>query len=280
MIQDLMLPITGTSGDENALEAAIALAAHLEAHLAVVASTNLPMPFPPPWGMGPADLLAQAYDNLREQGQAHAERLRKRLQKEAISWELRTPESLLIEPPQVMALHARYADLTVITAPVPQADDAALARDCFSSLLFESGRPLLLIPAHCSLALPMRHVVVAWQPTRESTRALHDALPLLARAESVDVVTVDAAVNEFRHGEDPGVDIGTHLARHDLTVSVVSLQRGDKSIAAALMRHAAESGAQCLVAGGYGHSRLREWVLGGTTRELLHAPSLPILFSR
>lgn len=279
MIQDLMLPITGASGDDNALEAAIALAAHLDAHLAVVDNTDLPTLFPPAWGLAPADLLDEAYDTLREQGQAHAERLRKRLRKETISWELRTPESLLTEPSQVMALHARYADLAVVTAPAPQTDDAALVRGCFTSLLFESGRPVLLIPAHCSLALPMRHVVVAWQPTRESTRALHDALPLLARAESIDVVTVDATVGERRHGEDPGVDIGTHLARHDLAVNVVALQRRDKSIAAALLRHAAESGAQCLVAGGYGHSRRREWMLGGTTRELLHAPGLPILFS-
>jgi nucleotide-binding universal stress UspA family protein len=274
-----MLPVTGTAGDDNALEAAIALAAHLDAHLAVVDATGLPMPFPPAWGIAPSDILADAYDDLRERGRAHAERLRKRLQKEAISWDLRAPESLLIEPPQIMALHARYADLVVITAPDPQADNASLARDCFSSLLFESGRPVLMVPTHQSLVLPMRHVVIAWRPARECTRALHDSLPLLRRADSVDVVIVDPAVSELRHGQDPGVDIATHLARHGLSVNVVCLPRGERKISAALVHHAIESGAQCLVAGGYGHSRLREWMLGGTTRELLQAPSLPILFS-
>jgi nucleotide-binding universal stress UspA family protein len=279
MIQDLLLPITGTPGDDNALEAAIALAAHLDAHLAVLDSTNLPMPFPPAWGMAPSELMAQAYDDLEARQNANAERLRTRLRKEVIAWELRTPESLLVEPPQLMALHARYADLTVVAAPDPQADDDTLARSCFSALLFESGRPILVIPARHSPTLPLRHIVVAWQPTRESTRALHDALPLLARAASVDLVIVDPAVSELRHGEDPGADIATHLSRHDLKVNVVALPSGGATVAAALLRHAAESGAQCLVAGGYGHSRLREWMLGGTTRELLQAPTLPILFS-
>lgn len=279
-IQDLLLPITGTAGDNNAMAAAIALSAHFDAHLSVVEPINLPMPFTGSWGTMPDTRMSELYRDLRDKGSDNAARLRQKLDKEGISFDVRTAESLINEPPQLLSLQAHYADLVIVTAPNPEADDAAVARDFFTALLFESGRPVLAIPPHRPIELPLRHVVIAWQPTREATRALHDALPLLAGANSVDVVTVDAIVGEMHHGEDPGVDIAGHLARYDLNVNVVSQPRhGNEAVATTLLRHAAESGAQLLVAGGYGHSRLREWMLGGTTRELLQAIHLPILFS-
>ena len=99
------------------------------------------------------------------------------------------------------------------------------------------------------------------------------------RAESVDVVAIAPEPGESRYGDVPGADIGEHLARHGLKVNVVGLQRGAMTVATALLRHAAETDAQLLVAGGYGHSRLREWVLGGTTDDLMRAMDLPVLFS-
>jgi len=279
MIQDLMLPITGTAGDESALSAAVALASAFGAHLSVVQPVNLPMPIPGPWGITPDLVQSEMYAQLRAEADERATKLRSRLDKEGISWEVRVDEARFTEPPRAMARQARYADLSVMAAPKQGADDGGVARAFFSSMLFESGRPVLAIPAHHPAKLPFRHVVVAWKPTREATRALHDALTMLTGATSIDVVTVDPVVSDFDHGPYPGVDIATHLARHDLTVNVVSLPRSGQTVATALLRHAAESDAQLLIAGGYGHSRLREWVLGGTTRELLQALHLPIFFS-
>ncbi|MFC5577929.1 hypothetical protein ACFPOA_07900 [Lysobacter niabensis] len=279
MIHDLMLPITGTTGDDNAVTAAISLAANYGAHVSVVQSVILPLPIPGPWGITPDLMLSEMYAELRAEATKQEVSLRNRLDKESISWEVRVDETKFVEPPSAMALQARYADLSVMTAPARGADDAARVRTFFSALLFESGRPVLVIPPHHAAELPLRHVVVAWKPCREAARALHDALPLLSEATSVDVVIVDPVVGDKDHGEDPGVDIARHLARHGLTVNVVNRPRNDQTVATALLRHAAESGAQLLVAGGYGHSRLREWALGGTTRELLQAIHLPILFS-
>ena len=279
MYKELMLPITGSAGDGNAMEVAITLATGFDAHLAVVDSTNLPMPFPPSWGVAPSEVLALAYDELQQRADKSAERLRHRLEKESISWEVRTPESILVEPPHLLSLHARYADLVVMTAPDADEDKTQVVRECFTAILFGSGRPVLVVPPH-PVTAPVRHLVVAWQPTPEATRALHDALPLLRQAASVDVVSVDPSVDDLRHGDDPGVDIATHLSRHGLRVNVVALPRAGMSVAEVLLRHAKESGAHCLIAGGYGHSRLREWFLGGTTRELLALARLPVLFSR
>lgn len=280
MINDLMLPMTGTTGDENALEASIALAESLGAHLSVIESINLPMPMANAWGLTPDMAMASVYEELRETGEANAARLRGRLQRESISWEVRVVESFSVDAPSSIALHARYADVAILTAaPQRPARDAAVADAFFDALLFESGRPLLVIPPHHPIVLPIAHAVVAWQPSRESTRALHDALPLLRNAKTVDVVMVDPVIGESHHGEQPGADIATHLARQGIRVNVVVHARQHETVATALLRHAAESGAQLLVAGGYGHSRMREWVLGGTTRELLEAICLPILFS-
>jgi nucleotide-binding universal stress UspA family protein len=279
MIQDLLLPITDTSGDPEAVAAAIALAATYGAHLSVVQPVSLPLPVPGPWGITPDFMQSEMYEEFRTNAEAKVAALRTRLGKENISWEVRMDETALVEPPRAMARQARYADLSVMAAPTHGADDHAIARAFFSSMLFESGRPVLVVPPQHPIELPIRHVVLAWKPSRESTRALHDALPLLARATSIDVVTVEPEVSDSEHGEDPGVDIATHLARHELQVNVVNLPRSGQTVATTLLRHAAATEAQLLVAGGYGHSRLREWALGGTTRELLLAIHLPILFS-
>ena len=279
MIRDLMLSITETAGDANATSAAIALAANYQAHLSVVQSANIPLEVPEPWALIPDQMLGEMYAELRAAAAAKAETLRARLGKEGLSWEVRTDETSVVEPRRAMALHARYADFCIMTAPERGADDAAKARAFFASMLFESGRPVLVVPTHHPIELPFRRVVVAWKPTRESTRALHDALILLAGTTSIDVVIVDPAIGDAQHGEDPGVDVATHLARHEVRVNVVNLSRSGQTVATTLLRHAAQIDAQLLVAGGYGHSRLREWVLGGTTRELLQAMHLPILFS-
>lgn len=279
MIHDLMLPITGTPGDANAISAGAALASTLGAHLAVVQPISLPLPVPGPWGVAPDELLGQFYAQLRTEAAQKAEQVRARLAKEPASWEVRVDDSVLVDAPRSMARQARYSDLAILAAPQEGADDAPVSRTFFSAMLFESGRPVLAVPAQGAVTIPFRHAVVAWVPTREATRAVHDALPLLAGAESIDLVTVDPMVGDMDHGADPGVDIATHLARQGLRVNVLSIAGGGRSVAAALLQHARESGAQLIVAGGYGHTRLREWALGGTTRELLHSGALPILFS-
>jgi nucleotide-binding universal stress UspA family protein len=280
MIRDLIVPMTGAAGAENALASAIALAEAQNAHLCVIEPVDLPTPMTNPWGLPSEIAMAGTYETLREDGKANAEKLRVRLAKESISWEVRVVESLFVEPPRSLAMQARHADLSVIAAAIQgNAAEAALVDAYFNGLLFESGRPVLVVPPERSMAFPVSHAVIAWQPTREATRALHDALPLLRAATTVDVVMVDPVAGDSRDSRQPVVDIAGHLARHGLQVNVVTQARHKETVATVLLRHAAESGAQLLVAGGYGHTRLREWALGGTTRELSQAASTPILFS-
>jgi len=148
--------------------------------------------------------------------------------------------------------------------------------DYFVALLLESGRPVLVIPPRSVVSMPMKRITIAWQPTREATRAVHDALPLLKGAERVDVLTIhdDGAADTDASGRR----MVKYLARHGVEAYPVSRPTLGQTVATAILQYTREMHAHLLVAGGYGHSRLREWALGGVTRELLIATDLPMLF--
>lgn len=278
MIRDLLLPLTGTDGDAAALAAAIALARPLQAHLSVVQPFAMPAPTIEPWGMAPD--ITELYAELRGEAVAYAERFRAMLEREGVPFDLRIAESIFMEAPEVAAMQARHADLSIMVAPVTDdARDRSALRRLFGALLFGSGRPVLVVPPRGPLAWPIRRAMVAWAPTREATRALHDALPLLEEGADIDVVAVDPDRGDYGHGDWPGADIGAHLARHGFRVESTTLPRQDQTVAEVLLRHATERGAQLLVAGGFGHTRFREWILGGATGGLLDATQVPILFS-
>lgn len=279
MIRDLVVPITNTEGDANALGTAIALAGRESAHLTVLQIFNLPMPTPSPWGLLPDMAMSEIYTTLRDKAERDAIAWRDRLATEAISSEVCVTESLFVEPPRTAALHARHSDVIVVTAGGNDKDEQSVVHGFFAALLLETGRPVLVVPPRFRSLDPARHVVVAWRASREAARALHDAMPMLRSAGSVDVVMVEPQGSASRKGPQPGAEIATHLARHGLKVSVVVHERETESIAMALTEHARKSGAELIVAGGYGHSRFREWALGGVTRKLLQTSPVPILFS-
>lgn len=280
MYRDLLLPTTGAPGDANALNAAVVIASTFDAHLAVLETVNLPSFLPGSFAVAPYALLTDVYEELKAAGEANVEALRTHLAREDISHEVRMADTRFVSRSRCIAMQARHVDLCVLTGAAGRTPvESEIVEETFAGVLFESGRPVLVVPPQHRLQWPLRRAVVAWRPTREATRALHDAMPLLLRAESVDVVVVEPETGESKYGDMPGADIGEHLARHALKVNVVEVRRGSASVGAALLRHAAENEAQLLVAGGYGRSRLREWVLGGTTDDLLKAMHLPVLFS-
>ena len=275
MIKDLVVPITKTTGDAAAAAAAIAIASRHGAHLSMLEFVSMPMLPTDPWGceVGLGDLYAK----FREDAESGAVAWRERLSREApaVSSEVRIVDSLASDASRQAALHARYGDLTIMAMATTQARDQAIAGEYFASLLLDSGRPVLLVPAGYAW-IPNARIVVAWQPKSESTRALHDAMPFLHDAAAIDLLVVgegDDAVPE-------GADIAAHLSRHGLKVEVAMRPRGNESVAAVLIKHVRDTGAGLIVAGGYGHSRLREWVMGGVTQELLSgACPVPVLFS-
>lgn len=277
--KDLALPITGTPGDSDAIDAALALANEFGAHLSVLELVNLPVPSTTPW-RGITDLaMTDVYSRFRAQAEINAHRLRTRLENAPISSEVRLVEAWLVEPAEMAVCQAHYVDLTIVAGMLGDTVEGAVAHAYFGGLLLQSGRPVLMVPPRCRVRLPAARVVVAWRPGRESARAIHDALPLLARAQQVDILVVEAGNGDKDKDAPQDGDIVRHLGRHGIDARLVSVATEGRAVSDRILAHARKTGAQLIVAGGYGHSRLREWALGGVTRELLLASPVPVLFS-
>lgn len=177
-----------------------------------------------------------------------------------------------------LSLQARYADLVVVGQVDPDHPSAATLSDFPEFVVMNSGRPVLLVPYVGHFQTAGSRVLIAWDASTSATRAVTAALPLLQRAENVDVVVFNADTSSDAHGEQPGADIALYLARHDVRVNVVH-QKTSIDVGNALLSIAADLGSDMLVMGGYGHSRFREIILGGVTRTILQSMTVPILMA-
>ncbi|QDZ01355.1 universal stress protein [Nitratireductor mangrovi] len=173
---------------------------------------------------------------------------------------------------------ARYADLVLVG---PGLAASPLLRDkVVEGVLFASGRPLLVVPDNARATLRPERVSVAWDGGMEASRAVREAIDLLTAAREVRLVLIDPVGGEEAHGAEPGADLASYLSRHGAKVTVDRLPSEGHPVAAILARHARDTACELLVAGAYGHSRLRESLLGGVTRSLLENPPLPVLLAR
>lgn len=180
----------------------------------------------------------------------------------------------------VISEDARCADLVVVGQPNDPRRQDNRDRDVVETVLMTSGRPVLTVPFVGDFPQPTDHILVAWNASREATRAVHDAMPLLTKARQVTVLAVNpAAWSADSQAEPRKVAIATHLARHGVKADVHRTVATDISEGDALLSYAADISASMIVAGGYGHSRARELIFGGVTRTLLTAMTIPVLFS-
>lgn len=279
MIKDILVPYVNTDSENAPAAAAMALAEAFEAHVAMLVTVDVQAPMPSDWGAMAYDMYARLHEEARKRALERVAALRAKFAHAAVSPEVRLTEAVSLYPQNAATLQARYADISVLPAMPRGGAENMYVHDYFHDLLRHSGRPVLVVPAGSTATLPPKRVVIAWKPTREASRAVADAMPLLRKADSVNVVVIDPVVGEAAHGGEPGADIAAHLARHGLKVEVETRPSMNFSVAYALLQHARTVGADLVVAGGYGHSRLREALLGGTTRELLQTAHLPVLFS-
>jgi nucleotide-binding universal stress UspA family protein len=174
-------------------------------------------------------------------------------------------------------LHARYVDLAVVGQGIDVDDPTGALSVLPEELALSTGRPVLVVPRYGTFAAFGDHVLVGWNASREAARAVNDALPLLRRAQRVTVLSIDPGDHPDRR--IPGADITLHLARHGVNAVAAQTRGADISVGDVLLSYAADVGADLIVCGAYGHSRLREMVLGGATRHLLQHMTVPVLMS-
>jgi nucleotide-binding universal stress UspA family protein len=277
-IKDLLVHVDSTPAAAARLEAALLLAEPFAAR--VTALYLLAEPFL----RGVAGLHAPA-EVVREH-LAHAEAEAETVFAAAREAAARRRVSLLTQRetgsldrlPGLLARDARNTDLVVVGQPNPStgsSDEALLVEAAF----METGRPALVMPHVGAGTMPPRRVVIAWDASREASRAVHDALPLLRLAEDVVVLVVDPKSLGARIGRQPGSGVAAHLAQHAVKVRVKRVESDRRGMGEFILAQADEEAADLLVMGGYGHSRLREMLVGGVTRHMLEHATVPVLLA-
>ena len=277
--KDLLVVLDSDAASRGRIALAAALAERFASHLVGL----YPLPIPQaPRHLGYYDpaLLDPFFRELRAQAQEVSDKEREAFEHAASLRGLSAEWRVVDEGPQSdPALHARYVDLTILGQLDPDRRDADLVRPRPEHVTLASGRPILVVPYAGRFETVGRRVLIGWNATREATRAVNDAMPLLAAAEVVTVLTIDAREGPDAHGELPGADISLHLARHDVKAEVERTVSAGIPAGEVLLSRAADLGADLLVIGAYGHSRVRELLLGGATRSILQSMTVPVLMS-
>jgi nucleotide-binding universal stress UspA family protein len=276
--KDILAVVGSLRGDGHVLDFAQTLALKNDAHLSGLLVNWLPaLPAAVEgWIVDArwADLVEEARAVLARERIEFARRLKNSVDRSSDHSVLIDPESARRE----VALYGRHADLSVVARPggSPGRDGRMVILE---GLLFGAGRPVIVVPPNWSSSAVGSVVMVCWDASREAARAVFDAFSVLAEAARVVVVTVDARPELAGHGEAPGFDIATHLARRGLSVELRNLDSLGRSDADVLCSEAEAIGADLIIMGGYGRSRMREFVFGGVTRRMLEASVRPVFMS-
>jgi nucleotide-binding universal stress UspA family protein len=274
MIKDLLVNLATGIENDATIDYAISLATTFEAHLAAAAFAEDAIPpamlageVPPPW-------IEEMRQEAQDAAKAAVAKFEAAAKRAAISAQAGWLPASLDGPAELFGRMARRFDLSVVRQAEP--GKTTTSPLLIEAALFETGRPVLVVPYIQKGGVKLDQVMVCWDGSRSAARAAADAMPFLKRAKTVQLVMVS------QHGksdETPGADIAQHLARHGVTVEVKPIVAPDSKTADVLLSHAADSSADFLVLGGYGHSRLREFVLGGVTRSILATMTAPTLMS-
>lgn len=275
MFPKTILSVIGSEQDTANIQRAISLCEMHECHLAVcVIGVALPASTAA-YGEVPTEMWSQEREKGREIATRRGNEIEAMLARSGISGDV---SSFYCEEGQIsdiVGTRARYADLALV-GPTG-GPDRLLSAKVLQGLLYHSAKPFLVAPDSATATLAPKTVTIAWNATKECARAAHLSMDILIRAEHVRVVMVDPVGGEFDQGEEPGADIAAYLARHGMNVNVDAIPSAGKSVTETLLRHATDTSAELIVAGAYGHSRLREFLFGGTTRELLGNQQIPVL---
>lgn len=228
----------------------------------------------------PVDLWLALHERAEHAAATMEDHLKAQLAKMGSHADLRRSNIMSGEEGNTIATQGRYADVTVIGWSAKTDEDrnrTDLQKTLFEAALFNSGRPVLLVPEQFTRMGTPKRVLIAWRPEREAVRAVNDAISALKSAEQVRIVVINNGSSMAE--KSPGDDMARHLARHDVKVDVKHVPSNGEPVHTVLLNEARYLGADLLVMGGYGHSRTGEWLFGGVTRDILSTTDIPLLMS-
>jgi nucleotide-binding universal stress UspA family protein len=275
MVKNIVVNLSVGEAADAATAYAVSVAAAFEAHLAGIAFTYEPSMAEFGYEGVAVSLIEAERTKASQAADAAIAKFEESARRQGVSAESRRIDASFAMAGEQFAMIARRFDLSVVTQAEPR--KVVPEGMILEAALFDSGRPVLAVPYIQKNGLSLNRAMVCWDGSRNAARAAGDALPFLARAKAVEVVMVTA--ERVKSDEMPGADIAHHLARHGLDVSVQRIVAVETDVANTILSYAADAGTDFLVMGGYGHSRLREFVLGGATRGILGAMTVPVLMA-
>jgi nucleotide-binding universal stress UspA family protein len=275
MIKDIIVNLSVTKNESAVANYAASVAAALRAHLTGVAFIYDPIVPISDGGYIPADVIETQRADNEAAAKSAIKNLTAATDRAGISAEPLTLNASLAGAADRLARMARCFDLAIVGQS--QSETSTMEQIVGEAVLFDSGRPMIMVPYIQKAPFKIDNVMICWDGSRAAARAVADALPILNAVSRIEIVIM---TNERGKQYDiEGVDIGQHLARHGFKVEVQRLPGGHIDVADALLSHAADSSVDFMVMGGYGHSRLREFVLGGVTRAIFQSMTVPVLLS-
>jgi nucleotide-binding universal stress UspA family protein len=274
MIKDIVVNL-GLGTNDPAGDFAISIASTFESHVLGVAFAYEPIIPGTVMGGIPAEFIESQRIESDKKARAATARFEQAAKRAGISAETRIISASISGAADQLGRLARRFDLAVVGQP---ARNEAVADEVVDEgVLFESGRPVIFVPFIQKTGLKLDRIMLCWDGSRAATRAIADAMPLLRKAKQVEIVMVSGT--KPKENEVAGIDLGQHLARHGLQVEVKRITSPEIDVPSTILSYAADTAADLIVMGGYGHSRLREFVLGGATRGLLESMTVPVLMS-
>lgn len=222
--------------------------------------------------------LVEAHDKYMREASHEAEKLfTERTRAAGVAAEWRQVEGAL---PDLVMLHARYADLVIAGQRNPERLDPGTAPELPEQIVLDVGRPVIIVPHAGVFPTVGEKVMIFWKASRGSARAVNDALPFLLKAKEVCVVAVNPDSGISGQGDNPAGDVVAHLARHGINAQARSAKAERGTLGKTMREIATDFGADMIVMGAFGRARWREMILGGMTRSMLANMNLPTMMSR
>jgi nucleotide-binding universal stress UspA family protein len=276
MIKDIIVNLEHKIARDPARDFAVTIAETFDAHIAGVAFAYAP-DFPGYVMLEiPSDIVAQMIAEGEKTASAAIERFEAAARRSQLSAEHRLLKTIGGSAPSILATLARRFDLSVFMQSEPDGVDN---NDMIETSLFQSGRPLIVVPHIQKDGLKLDHLVCCWDGSSAAARAINDALPLLVKATTVDLLIVLNEKTNSKTNVIRGAEMAKHLARHDVKVQIETVPAADIDVTNAILSYVADNSATLIVMGGYGHAKLREVVLGGVTRDMLKSMTVPVFMS-
>jgi nucleotide-binding universal stress UspA family protein len=275
MIKDLVVNLGGGGSPDVTAGFAISMAKPYDAHVVGVAFVFEPVIPGSLLGGIPTDLIEVQREENAKAAEAAVASFQAAARSAGVSAETRLLDASIAGASDLFGRIARRFDIAVVGQA--QRDQGVSEELLIEGALFGSGRPVIVVPRTQTQAMALDKVMICWDGSRPAARAIGDAMPLLERAKSIEIVVVTG--ERDKSGEITGANMKRHLARHGIEVEIKRIPAGQVDAQTAILAHAANSGAEFIVMGGYGHSRLREFILGGVTRGILKSMPVPVLMS-